>query len=112
LTEKVNPRISAAVDRFRSSLDAVESGLNDLRDRDSLDLEPRDFFDDAGRTLKAARRDITRNTKKLAKDLEKVERAISKGSREVTDSARKRGTAAVKSARSKASGKSGKKGTK
>jgi hypothetical protein len=68
---------SAALDRLRASIEAAETALKDLQGEVSRDS--RDLVKDIGRTLKATQRNLTRSRRRIAKDLEQIERALVKG---------------------------------
>jgi hypothetical protein len=68
---------SAALDRLRASVEAAETALKDLQGEVSRDS--RDLVKDIGKTLKATQRNLTRSRRRIAKDLEQIEKALVKG---------------------------------
>jgi hypothetical protein len=68
---------SAALDRLRASIEAAETALKDLQGEVSRDS--RDLLKDIGKTLKATQRNLTRSRRRIAKDLEQIEKALVKG---------------------------------
>lgn len=76
-TRRAKQAGSAALDRLRASIEAAETALKDLQVEASRDS--RDLLKDIGKTLKATQRNLTRSRRRIAKDLEQIERALVKG---------------------------------
>ena len=68
---------SAALDRLQASIESAETALKDLRGEVSRDS--RDLLKDIGKTLKATQRNLTRSRRRIAKDLEQIEKALMNG---------------------------------
>jgi len=76
-TRRAKQAGSAALDRLRASIEAAETALKDLQGEVSRDS--RDLLKDIGKTLKATQRNLTRSRRRIAKDLEQIEKALVKG---------------------------------
>src|SRR6478672_242450 len=68
---------SAALDRLRASIEAAETALKDLQGE--VGRDSRALLKDVGRTLTTARRNLTRSSGRIAKDLEQIQQALVKG---------------------------------
>jgi hypothetical protein len=76
-TRRAKQAGSVALDRLRASIEAAETALKDLQGEVSRDS--RDLLKDVGKTLKTARRNLTRSGQRIVKDLEQIEQAVVKG---------------------------------
>jgi hypothetical protein len=76
-TRRAKQAGSAALDRLQASIEAAETALTNLQGEVSRDS--RDLLKDIGTTLKATRRNLTRSRRRIAKDLEQIEKALVKG---------------------------------
>jgi len=66
-----------ALDRLQASIDAAEIALKDLRSE--IGRDSRDLLTDLDKTLRDARRNLTRSRKRILKDLEQIPRAMVSG---------------------------------
>jgi hypothetical protein len=76
-TRRAKQAGSAAIDRARASIEAAETGLKNLQGEVSRDS--RDLLKDVGKTLRTARRNLTRGRRQIVKDFEHVQEALVKG---------------------------------
>jgi hypothetical protein len=76
-TRRAKQAGSAALERSRASIEAAETALKDLQGEVSRDS--RALLKDVGKTLTAARRNLTRSRGRIVKDLEQIQHALVKG---------------------------------
>src|ERR1700746_376212 len=108
-TRRAKKAGDAALDRLRASIEAAETALKDLQAEVSRDS--RDLVKDIGKTLKATQRNLTRSRRRIANDLEQIERALVKG-KAPTRPATKRATSAPRASAARASKPRPKRSTK
>jgi len=109
-TRRAKQAGSTALDRLQSSIEAAETALKDLRGE--VGRDSRDLLKDVAATLKAARRNLIRSRRRIAKDLEQIEQVLTKGKaggraapKRTAKAPRASATRASKTARSKSSTK-------
>ena len=68
---------NAALDRLQASLDAAETALKDPRTE--VGRHSRELLADLGKTLRDARRNLTRSRRRILKDLEQIPQALIRG---------------------------------
>ena len=68
---------SAALDRLRASIEAAETALKDLQGEVSRDS--RALLKDVSKTLRTTRRNLSRSSGRIVKDLEQIQQALVKG---------------------------------
>ena len=76
-TRRAKQAGSAAIDRARASIEAAETGLKNLQGEVSRDS--RDLLKDVGKTLRTARRNLTRGRRQIVRDFEHMQDALVKG---------------------------------
>jgi phage-related tail protein len=76
-TRRAKQAGSAALDRARASIEAAETGLKNLQGEVSRDS--RDLLKDVGKTLRTARRNLTRGRQQIVRDFEQMQDALVKG---------------------------------
>ena len=108
-TRRAKQAGSAALDRLRASIEAAETALKDLQVEASRDS--RDLLKDIGKTLKATQRNLTRSRRRIAKDLEQIERALVKGKAPARPT-KKRATSAARAGAARSSKPRAKRSTK
>jgi hypothetical protein len=89
-TRRAKQAGSAALDRLRASIEAAETALKDLQGEVSRDS--RELLKDIGKTLRATQRNLTRSRRRIAKDLEQLEKALVKGKAPARPAPKKRAT--------------------
>jgi len=76
-TRRAKQAGSAAIDRARASIEAAETALKNLQGEVSRDSS--DLLKDVGKTLRTARRNLTRGRRQIVKDFEHMQEALVKG---------------------------------
>ena len=76
-TRRAKQAGSAALDRARASIEAAETALKNLQGEVSRDS--RDLLKDVGKTLRTARRNLTRGRRQIVRDFEHMQDALVKG---------------------------------
>jgi len=76
-TRRAKQAGNAALERVRASIEAAETALKDLQGEVSRDS--RDLLKDVGKTLRTARRNLTRSRRQIVKDLDQMQQALVKG---------------------------------
>jgi hypothetical protein len=65
------------LDRLQTSIEGAESALKDLRRE--VGRDSRDRLNDLATTLKSARRNVTRSRQRIVKEMEAIEKRLTKG---------------------------------
>jgi hypothetical protein len=68
---------NTALDRLQTSIEGAESALKDLRKE--VGRDSRDRLNDLGTTLKSARRNLTSTRQRIVKEMETIEKRLTKG---------------------------------
>jgi phage-related tail protein len=76
-TRRAKQAGSAALDRARASIEAAETAIKNLQGEVSRDS--RDLLKDVGKTLRTARRNLTRGSRQIIRDFEHMQDALVKG---------------------------------